>query len=824
MSGSEKMRSGLTRRGFLKATGAVGALAAVGGGASLAGTAIADGNSDDGFETKVCNCTGNCAGHCCLEVDVKDGKAFRITSAHYEDPDMDQCCLKGLSHLQRLYDPNRIKYPMRRVGERGSGEFERISWEEAIAEICENWKQTQEEYGDDSILFFPGSGNLRNDTGVGYDRLRLLIGATTAANSYDNNGMTGMSDSLGYCNFIGNDWRDLRNADYCFVWGGNTTESGVGRFRWVNQARKAGTRFVCIDPVYTIFASKCEEYQPVRPGTDGLLAIGMMRHIIENDMHDKETLTKLSVAPFLVKDEDGNFLRQSDLDPAVMAAKMQAMEDGTIMMFDDPVMVMGVDGTIAAAGATNDVELEGSFNVQGYAVTTAFSLLLERLEEWDMPTIVEYTNIPEETIRRYADIFANNKVTLCTGYGPDHYVNGYTFYHNVCALLMVSGNIGKSGTGTVGSDMSQPGNGWGLSNTYTVPENAKEAKTIYGVDVPRVIETGTDGESPLVIKSMFVYKGNPLSNNSNRLSYLAAWEKIPFIVDAEVYMTETAKYSDILLPVTHYFEDEGAHAGNTYIRINERAVEPAFEAKGDFEIAKLLAEGLGLGGDMSYTREDFNRSLLDNDLAKTAGVTWDALKKNKIMKCWPEEFVMPDGSTTPYSIYGQGSYFSTATGRLQFYWENPAPWSKFGEYDARRECLPQWFEPDGSWYLSDEVSRFPFMFTTERSKYMIHTQFGTLPVFQELEPEPIVKINNQDAETYGIQTGDYVRLFNDYGDCTLKAVVNAGCQPGMLVMDHGWQECHFVDGHYNNLTSNVQAPRYAANNWFDARVDLEIVR
>ena len=179
MSGSEKMRSGLTRRGFLKATGAVGALAAVGGGASLAGTAIADGNSDDGFETKVCNCTGNCAGHCCLEVDVKDGKAFRITSAHYEDPDMDQCCLKGLSHLQRLYDPNRIKYPMRRVGERGSGEFERISWEEAIAEICENWKQAQKEYGDDSILFFPGSGNLRSDTGVGYDRLRLLIGATT---------------------------------------------------------------------------------------------------------------------------------------------------------------------------------------------------------------------------------------------------------------------------------------------------------------------------------------------------------------------------------------------------------------------------------------------------------------------------------------------------------------------------------------------------------------------------------------------------------------------------------------------------------------------
>ena len=161
MSGSETTHSGLTRRGFLKSAGAVVALSGFSGlvgctrnyDKSLATT----GSEDQIFYG---TCRGNCAGGCALKIKVRNGFVVQTEMGEQAQPAFNRICPKGLSHAQRTYSSKRIQYPMRQVGGKGSGEWERISWDEAIEEITSKWKQYQSESGNASVVFSTATGVL----------------------------------------------------------------------------------------------------------------------------------------------------------------------------------------------------------------------------------------------------------------------------------------------------------------------------------------------------------------------------------------------------------------------------------------------------------------------------------------------------------------------------------------------------------------------------------------------------------------------------------------------------------------------------------------
>ena len=161
MSGNERPHSGFTRRSFLKTTAVAAGLAAVGTAATPSLQALAANYESGQDETKsehvFCGvCRGNCSGTCKLNVHVRDNKIVKTSKRKFNsfpNGEIDRICLRGLSHPYNVYGPNRIQYPLRRVGDRGAGEWERISWDEAVTEIAEKWQAIREKYGDQAIAY-----------------------------------------------------------------------------------------------------------------------------------------------------------------------------------------------------------------------------------------------------------------------------------------------------------------------------------------------------------------------------------------------------------------------------------------------------------------------------------------------------------------------------------------------------------------------------------------------------------------------------------------------------------------------------------------------
>lgn len=815
-----------TRRAFLKTTGIAGATAAVALGARPVMRALAANEltPEPGREAYVCVCRPNCGAGCAFNVFVEDGKAVNLRRLAYPNADENGGCQRGHSHLQRMYDPNRLKYPMKRVGARGEGKWERISWEEAISTITTQWKQYQKEFGNESVAFSQGSGNLGADVTYMY-KLESFMGASTIGESYDSVGMSSMVNQFGFgLYFIGNAWADLPRARRIFIWGANPTESAVTQYHWLARAKEQGAEVICIDPNFTAAAGKADEFVSIRPGSDGLLAIAMMNIILQEKLQDEETVKKYTVGPFLVKTDDGQFLRKSDLGLAQKGAK------------DDVILVMEESGVVADSATSANPMLYGTYEVQGIHVSTAMTLLVERLSEWSVEDAAQKCDIPTEKIYELARKYAEGPSTILTGYGPDHWVNGQTFYYNIGALAMLSGQLGKPGRGITGCSIGTATAMGPSAGGMTLVNGPSSGTFIPAMHLPAVLEKGEYramskltaygpafpepvGESaetrPITIKSLYFYCHNALGNQAGRTALLKAMDKVDLIVVADSVMTDTTRYADIILPVPHFWETETYYtSGTRYVRISEAAVKPQFECKGDFEIATLLGIGMGFESEFKLTREEFLRGAFDNDTARGLGISYDKLKSDKfIFAGFPGIY-----------LQGEGGTFYTPTGRAEFYRENvlQAGDASGRRWDAARERLPYWEPPHEAWFENEAaIKKYPLTFMSERDKFKVHTQFSHIPALLELSPEPYVKISPADAKARGIATGDVVKVFNDRGYVVIKAVVSAAYRPGVLVIDHGWQADQFIEGHYNDLSSNYTWDAIPSNGWFDCLVEVE---
>ena len=377
-------------------------------------------------------CRCNCYGGCYLNIHVRDGKIVRTSMRDLPETAWNRICSKGLTHPYRVYDPNRAKYPMRRAGERGEGKWEQITWDEALDEIAQKFTQYAQEFGPDSVGIASGAGN------YGFldlmPRFQARIGASTVgtpldfAPFYSLNPMVGMS-----LNFHGNEMTDLVNSKTLVIWGSNPAVSQIQGMHFIMEAREQGTKVISIDPVYTATTAKCDQWIPLAPGTDGMLAIGLMKIVLEKGWQDDEFIRSTTVAPFLVK-EDGEYLRLSDLGRAEAGA-----ED------DVPVATDG-KGTFDAHTAIANAVVEGTYDYQGQKVTCAWTLMLDRLSEYDLEECSKVCDVPVDVMTQLAeDIAVNKPCALYILLGIDHYQNGFYSIYDMGCLAAMTGNIGKPG-------------------------------------------------------------------------------------------------------------------------------------------------------------------------------------------------------------------------------------------------------------------------------------------------------------------------------------------------------------------------------------------
>ncbi len=795
----------LTRRGFLKTTGLAAGAAAVAGGAQPVLYALAADQKADESQSEEKVVPGRCyfggCFSCNYNVTVRDGRAVKVSP----DPDAlfgRRPCLKGYSLPQWMYSNDRIKYPMKRAGERGENKWERITWEEAIQTITEKWKGYIEQYGGQSILVSTGSSGARFSVSgsMRLDNILQLTNIEMCADWAVYHGLHRVygNPAPGTMTAPGNEpfEEDIFNTKTVFMWGNNLSEAYPQRWRYLVEAQEKGMRIVSIDPNETTMVARSDEWYTLRPGSDPALMLSMVQEIIAEDLQDVAYLKSDTVGPFLVRDDTKEFLRMSDLGVEPTEGPVNPMT-GQPTTIDPPVVWDTSSGKEVSSTEAVDPELVGSWIIEGFKVTTAYSLMVESVQEYKPEAVADIIDMPAEDIRRLARLAVDGPVSHMFGLGSQAYDNGLQFGSALGLLLAVTGMVGKPGAGVQATAFI------GLRNAAFLFPTGTFTTSIPVLQLPEVIQTGTfkNKDYPpaksLWIKGSAFVGGRPDKNKI--ISDVI--DKMEFIVCQDVAFTDSAVYADIVLPAAHYYEVEDIYGSTLsyHVQHGPKIVEPAFEAKPDLQIAKLLAEGLGLGQYFEGDDESWLREQLDTPALTAQGITLDALREKKNMRFMPGGVAYADG------------VYSTPTGKVEFYCEKPLPRVDLGlELDVAPERLPRFYPPYEAWPETEAMKKYPLILIPEHSRGRFHTGGFDGVWLNEIEPEPIVRMNIDDAKARGIEEGDYVEVYNDRGRGVAKARLCAGKRPGMMTYPKGFQGRQYKSGDLASLCS-LRCEPFAVN-------------
>lgn len=286
----------LSRRTFVKSAAAVGALAGAGKAASFdfKGLQVADAAKVGSTKVFRNACPRNCYDTCAILTNVEDGVIQSVTGNPDNTYTRGKLCVKGNAYPRTVYSPDRILYPMRQNG-RGSGNWERISWDEAYTEIAKNILKIKEEYGSTlPICLNKYSGNF-DILHYGIEGTMSSIGYTTRATGTPCWPAGIDSQTFDFGTIVNNDPEDLVNSKYLILWGVNPAWCSVHSMYLVEEAKKRGCRIIAIDPIQTATAAKADMYLQIKPSTDGALALGMAKYILDNELYDGDWMAKNSI-------------------------------------------------------------------------------------------------------------------------------------------------------------------------------------------------------------------------------------------------------------------------------------------------------------------------------------------------------------------------------------------------------------------------------------------------------------------------------------------------------------------------------------------------
>lgn len=814
-----RTESGVTRRAFLKTTAAVGGASAVVGNSSiLTALATKDETEASGEQIFSCACRSNCMGGCWYNAHVRDGKLLKLTPAKYPDDGYRGSCLRGLSYIERIYSPTRVKTPLRRVGERGAGQWESISWDEAIEEIASKFKEISEKYGPRAVFFDSASGQYGFLNGIynPINRLAAVMGATKLAVSYDYAAGYGINRVFGtgdwaYCN----EPKSFLDSSLIVVWGTNPVLTAPQNWRWAQWAREKGTRVITIDPMKSATAHRSDEWIPVIPGHDGYLALAMCNYLIQNDLINTKFLMEKSTACFLVRRDTQKHLRKSDYEEV-------PVDPTTKKPIDDFYVWDRAIGDIALVGDAKDPVMEGTFTTaDGIEVDTAYLLLKKNLEQYSIEKESELTGVPEERIKKLAEEFATERaISVNITYGLDHYVNGYQNTWAVATLLALTGQCCRDGAGFTGVFTATYS-----PNSLAVWTGTPEFKSL-DMKIPNALVADVFGSQKLEgkdypAKAMISYCSSLLSNQPSQKEWMEkVLPNMEFWVVCDTELNDSARYADIVLPVASWYEKQDVRVAynNIYMTINEKAIDPLYESKPEWEIAGLLGRAMGYKASFpeEWGGDDWAELLFTDKVSQQRGITLERLKKEKVIRYTTN----PEGE--PW-IRGKSAPLPSESKRVQLYCENPTPRLNWGQDLSEREPhehIVYYQAPEEAGTDNPLAEKYPLVYIQEHARFRTHIQWWETPMLRELDPEPLAKINGKDAQARGVESGDIVEVFNDRGHAVLKCVVDESIAPGMLSIPKGWQRSQFIEGSYQEMTQPKIDPYPAACSFYDSRVDF----
>jgi anaerobic dimethyl sulfoxide reductase subunit A len=517
----------------------------------------------------VTGCPGNCGGSCPILAYVEEGRIVRVSPEDYGGadgrPQLRPCAI-GLSHVQRVHHPDRLLYPLRRVGERGEGAFQRITWEEALNKMASEMLRVKRRYGPEAILGLAGSGNVKGLMSAGVLARRFLNafgGHTTTRASISNQGAVFASDHTLGQRLPPPSRESLLRSKLVIMWGLNPSETiqGTNMNWYLAQAKESGTRFIFVDPRFSNSAAAlADQWIPICPGTDAAMLVAMAFVLIREKLCDGEFLTRCIYG----------FEHYRDYCLGV------------------------VDGEPKTPAWAEDI-----------------------------------CGVPAETIAVLARDYAGSKpANLWPGYAPGRTAFGGQFHRACIALAAMTGNIGIPGGGVAcyfGRDLQAT---LGVSELDRLP-NLTE-KSVVGWRWADAVLRGKEGGYPSDIKMIVSVAGERLNQCGDINKGIQALKKVDFVVVLDQFLTPIARYADLVLPVATQFEREDVQLSKgwyAYMFHSGKAIEPVGECWSDLEIFTQLARRLGLEhfpspGEEQWLDELMAEAAVDLEKLGKQGIYW----------------------------------------------------------------------------------------------------------------------------------------------------------------------------------------------------------
>ncbi|EOC0055116.1 dimethylsulfoxide reductase subunit A [Cronobacter turicensis] len=790
---------GISRRTLVKST-ALGGLALAAGGISLPfglrPAAAAVGRAIASDERVVWSaCTVNCGSRCPLRMHVTEGEIRYVETDNTGTDDYDglhqvRACLRGRSMRRRVYNPDRLKYPMKRVGKRGEGKFARISWEEALDTIAQGMKRIISEYGNEAIYLNYGTGTLGGTLTRSWPPGKTLIARLMNCcggylNHYGDYSSAQIAAGLNYTYggwADGNSPSDIANSKLVVLFGNNPGEtrmSGGGVTYYLEQARaKSQARMIVIDPRYTdTAAGREDEWIPIRPGTDAALAAAIAWVLITENYVDQ---------PFL---------------------------DNYCVGYDEKTLPPG-----APANGHYKAYILGD-GPDNTAKTPA----------WAAPI----TGIPEARIIKLArEIGEAKPAFIAQGWGPQRHSNGELACRAIAMLPILTGNVGIPG-----------GNSGAREGSFSLPfermptlENPVQT-SISMFTWTDAIERGpsmtatADGvrgkeKLDVPIKMIWNYAGNCLINQHSHINrtheILQDDKKCELIVVIDCHMTASARYADILLPDCTASEQmdfalDASCGDMAYVIFADQVIAPRFECRTIYDITSALAVRMGVGEQFTEgrTQEGWLRHLYaQSQRAIPELPDFDTFRKQGIFKLRD-----PQGHHVAYQAFRENpaaNPLDTPSGKIEIYSSALADIAAHWQLPEGDVIHPLPVYSPGFEQVSDPLrAQYPLQLTGFHYKSRTHSTYGNVDVLQAACRQQIW-INPQDAQARGIRDGDPVRVWNARGEARIEAKVTPRIMPGVVALGEGaWYQpdAQGVDhaGSINVLTTQRPSPLAKGN-------------
>jgi len=674
-----------------------------------------------------------CHGGCGQKLFVQDGRVVRVEGDEKHPWNQGRSCPRVLALTQYMYHPDRITRPLRRVGARGEGKFEPISWDEAY-DICEQrLKEIRDKHGAESVIFAQGTGR---DIGGPITLLAYSLGSP----NWVQLGLSGQScytPRLGAMKAVMGDFAvadcsqllEKRYDDPQWVppeviitWGQNPVNGCPDGFygHWIVDCMKRGSKVIAIDPRHTWMTGRAVHHLQNRPGTDGALALGMLNVIMSESLHDKEFVAEWVHGFDQLKERARQFpvekvaaITEVPADDIVAAARLYAKAKQAAIHWGVPID-MCPDGTSVAHAITCLSVITGNIDIPG-----------------------------GEVIAR-----------------PSYGVTAYPFTSEELSALYGQEFIKRMNEKRIGADK------------YPMVKNFR------GWAQPDMVIDQVETGEPYPIKAAWIQTANVVGGQSARAEFhLKALQKLDFIVVVDLFHNPTTMaLADIILPAATFPEKNSIRSWWAPLCVLRKRVQVG-ECKSDWEINFELAKRFNPEGMKQWsTLED-----LFNARLQPSGMTFGELVKEGGWK-------MPvEGSAKPYRRHERGLLradgkpgFNTVSSKIEVYCETFKQWGL--------DPLPFYTEPPQSVTSTPELfAKYPLvMITGARSQLYFHSEHRMIPWLREKMPDPLVEIHPETAKRYGISDGEWVYLENDMGHIKRKAQITRRVKPHHVHTMHGW--------------------------------------